>query len=83
MFDKLPKKFKHTTAKDLGLATQKRGVKNLIANHINPRYNKGNTLGIKDVHDEIVSEYKGNLYIANDFDIYYLDRDGTLYKYET
>ena len=37
-YDHLQVKVLHTTAKELGTVVQKRGVKNLIASHINPRY---------------------------------------------
>ncbi len=78
VYDNLSKKFLHTTAKDLGIAAQKRGVKNLIANHINPRYNAKNSLNINMVYDEIKNNYKGNVFIANDFDVYYLKRDKSI-----
>lgn len=76
VYDNLEKKFLHTTARDLGIVAQKKHVKNLIANHINPRYSNKGTLNIGMVYDEIKSNYKGKLFIANDFDIYYLGRDG-------
>ena len=75
VYDNLLKKVLHTTAKDLGIAVQKKHVKNLIANHINPRYNKNNTLGIEAIYDEIKHNYDGKLFIANDFDIYHLSRE--------
>ena len=76
VYDNLEKKFLHTTAKDLGIAAQKKHVKNLIANHINPRYTNSSPLTIEMVYDEIKSNYEGNLFIANDFDVYYLYRNG-------
>lgn len=79
VFDNLVEKTQHTTARDLGLAVHKKDVKNLIANHINPRYNKNNTLDVKDIYDEIKQAYKGSVYIAYDFDIYYLNRDKSLH----
>lgn len=78
VFDNLAKKVEHTTAKDLGITAQKKHIKNLIANHINPRYNKGNTLDVMDVYAEIKSNFKGNVYLANDFDVYYLNRNRTI-----
>ena len=75
VYDNLNEKFLHTTAKDLGITAQKSSVKNLIANHINPRYNTNKTLSVKMVYDEIKSYYDGNLFIANDFDVYYLSRE--------
>lgn len=78
-YDHLQVKVLHTTAKELGLAVQKRGVKNLIASHINPRYNKNSTNGgIEVIYNEIKHYYEGKLFIANDFDLYYLDRDSVV-----
>jgi ribonuclease Z len=74
-YDNLLKKVLHTTAKDLGITAQKKCVKNLIANHINPRYNKSSTLGVETIYNEIKCNYTGELFIANDFDVYYLNRE--------
>ena len=78
VYDKLERKLLHTTARDLGIAVKNGGVKNLIANHINPRYNKDNTLGTQLLYDEIRSAFDGGLFIADDFDSYYLNRDGSV-----
>lgn len=80
VYDNMAKKVLHTTAKDLGKAVEKKHVKNLIANHINPKYNTNKNLSIKMIYDEIKNNYNGNLYIANDFDVYYLSRDRLIYK---
>ncbi|MCK4737304.1 MAG: hypothetical protein KAT10_01985, partial [Sulfurimonas sp.] len=81
-YDNLLKKVLHTTAKDLGIAAQKKRVKNLIANHINPRYNKNNTLGVEIIYNEIKYNYDGELFIANDFDVYYLSREKLISIYQ-
>lgn len=75
VYDNLLEKVMHTTAKALGITAQKKQVKNLIANHINPRYNKNNTSHVDTIYDEIKCNYDGNLFIANDFDVYYLSRE--------
>jgi len=80
VYDNLSEKFLHTTAKDLGKTAQKWSVKNLIANHINPRYNKNSPLGIEMIYEEIKSSYNGEFFIANDFDVYYLNRDKSINK---
>jgi len=79
-YDNLPVKVLHTTARDLGLAVQEKHVKNLIANHINPRYNKNSTMGVEMVYNEIKRAYEGRLFIANDFDVYCLGRDRVVEK---
>ncbi|UFH58115.1 ribonuclease Z [Sulfurovum mangrovi] len=77
-YDHLPVKVQHTTAKDLGRCAQDHCVKNLIATHINPRYNANGRIGIEAVEKELARYYKGNLFIANDFDTYLLNRDGII-----
>lgn len=79
-YDSLPIKVMHTTAVDLGVTVQKKHVKNLIASHINPRYNSKSGIGVDLIYQEIKSAYKGRLFIANDFDVYYLSRDGNVEK---
>lgn len=74
VYEKLVEKVLHTTAKELGVTAQTKGVKNLIANHIDPRYNKNSTLSVELIYDEIKSHYKGRLFVADDFDVYYLGR---------
>ena len=81
VYDNLPTKFQHTTAKNLGFTAEKMSIKNLIANHINPRYNKSSTMKVDMVYDEIKSNYNGKLFIANDFDVYYLSRERLINKY--
>ena len=79
-YDHLEEKVLHTTAKELGSVVQKRGVKNLIASHINPRYNKKSSEGAEVIYNEIAHYYKGRLFIADDFDIYRLDRNSVVEK---
>jgi ribonuclease Z len=80
VYDNLPVKVLHTTAKALGRAVEEKAVKNLIATHINPRYGSKCRLGIETVYDEIMEYYRGRCFIANDFDMYELDRQRALYK---
>ncbi|MFA7027026.1 MAG: MBL fold metallo-hydrolase [Sulfurovum sp.] len=77
-YDNLPVKVQHTTARDLGICAENHHVKNLIATHINPRYNANGKIGIEAVDAEIAQYYHGNSFIANDFDSYYLSRDKTV-----
>ncbi|MCD6433383.1 MAG: MBL fold metallo-hydrolase [Sulfurimonas sp.] len=80
VYDNLSKKFLHTTAKNLGIVSQKQKVKNLIATHISPRYSKNSMLSAETIQSEIEYYYKGNIFVANDFDVYSLDRNGVLEK---
>jgi ribonuclease Z len=79
-YDNMPVKVLHTTAKELGVAVQKKRVKNLIANHINPRYNKNSTMSVEMIYNEIKHGYEGRLFIADDFDVYRLGRDSIVEK---
>ena len=74
VYDSLPEKVLHTTAKELGMAVEEKHVKNLIATHINPRYNKNSRLGVEMIYNEIKCSYAGRLFIADDFDVYTLGR---------
>lgn len=78
VYDKMEKKVLHTTAKDLGIAVQEKGVKNLIANHINPRYNKNSQYSVDMIYEEIKNSYDGVFFVANDFDIFYLSREKSI-----
>ena len=80
VYDALVKKHLHTTARDLGKTAQAYGVGNLIATHISPRYGKNGTHTLSEIMQEITAEYSGNVYIAEDFDVFTLERDGTLRK---
>lgn len=80
VYDRLPEKVLHTTAKDLGEAAEEKHVRNLIATHINPRYSSNSKLGIAMVYNEIREGYSGRLFIANDFDVYRVGKDRVVRK---
>jgi len=81
-YDNLAVKVMHTTAKDLGTVVQENRVKNLIATHINPRYNVKSTSGVELIYNEIKRSFKKGLFIANDFDVYRLSKNGIVEKLE-
>ncbi|SFP24999.1 ribonuclease Z [Hydrogenimonas thermophila] len=64
-FDNLPKKFQHTTAKQLATAAKKMGVKHLILNHISPRYDKDNR--VSELLEEAKSYFTEKVEVAYDF----------------
>ena len=66
VFEKMETKYLHTTAKDLGVAAEEYGVKNLIATHISPRFDG------EEILEEIKKYYTKNVCVANDFDVYEL-----------
>ena len=63
-FDRLPRKFKHTTARQLGIAAEDMGVKSLIATHISARYDTDRRLG--ELLEEIRCHYHGEANLAYD-----------------
>ena len=63
-FDRLPRKFKHTTARQLGITAEAMGVKSLIATHISARYDSEERL--IELLDEIKAHYHGEAAIAYD-----------------
>ncbi|WP_456428095.1 ribonuclease Z [Nitratifractor sp.] len=64
-FDRLPRKFRHSTARQLGITAQQMGVKRLIATHISPRYDSPEREA--ELLDEIRDHYDGDASIAYDF----------------
>lgn len=80
VYDAMPKKFLHTTAKDLGVSCETHRVKNLIATHISPRYAIKSKYPLQLVHDEISAHYHGRHFIASDLDVYLLSRDRVCQK---
>ena len=64
-FDNLPRKFRHTTARQLAEAARKMGVKRLILNHISPRYDKNGR--ISELMEEAEKHFDGEIAIAYDF----------------
>jgi len=63
-YDNLAVKVLHTTAKELGTVVREKRVKNLIASHINPRYNKNSTMGVEMIYNEIKCSYEGGLFVV-------------------
>ena len=77
VYDNLEVKVKHTTAKQLSVALKNTNIKNLIATHISPRYITNPIKKQKDInllYQELTKDFKGDCYIANDFDTFLLDR---------
>ncbi|WP_456391991.1 ribonuclease Z [Nitratifractor sp.] len=64
-FDKLPRKFRHTTALQLGKAAEEIGVRHLVATHFSPRY--GTPQQMQKIKEEIEIYYRGKLTLAEDF----------------
>ena len=78
VYDALGEKLLHTTARDLGLAAEAKGVRCVIATHISPRYGRSGAHPLSEIENEIKAAYRGSVFIAEDFDVYTLRRDGTV-----
>lgn len=74
----------HCAAEAIAGFAQFAAVKNLILTHFSPRYRDDKTVSpsIKDIEDEAKRYYRGNLFIARDFDRFLLNRDYNLVKTE-
>lgn len=78
VFESLKIKVKHSTAKDVAIAAEKMGVKNLILTHFSSRYTQTHTKNghnIEEIYNEARRYFNKNLFLANDFDVYELDLD--------
>lgn len=72
----------HATAAAVAEFAQTRQLANLVLTHFSPRYQygRGAPASISDVKKEARRHYQGSLFLANDFDIYQLSRDGALHR---
>lgn len=72
----------HSSAKMISQFAQNAGIANLILTHFSPRYQypKIDSSSINEIEIEAKKYYTGNLFIANDFDVFQLDIDRNLKK---
>ena len=70
----------HSTAKVVAQFAEEVSIKNLILTHFSPRYckNSNSSPSITDIADEATKYYRGNLFLADDFDLYLLNKYGEL-----
>ncbi|TQV89314.1 MBL fold metallo-hydrolase [Aliikangiella coralliicola] len=77
----------HSCAKRISEYAESTGLKNLILTHFSPRYQDlpSPSPSIVDIEEEARRYYSGNLFLANDLDIFRLDKNGNLIhtKYNT
>lgn len=74
--EKVGEKPQHSTAKRVAKFANDTAIPNLILTHFSPRYNGSMT----EIEREARNFYDGNLFLANDFDLFHLNIDGTLNK---
>lgn len=72
----------HATAAAVAEFAQDKRLANLVLTHFSPRYQygRGAPASIDDIKKEARRHYQGSLFLANDFDIYRLSRDGALHR---
>ena len=68
----------HSSAKMVAEFAQKNNLGNLILTHFSPRHQ--DQIVQKAIADEVSQFYKGNFYLADDFDQFSLDMTGQLTK---
>lgn len=72
----------HSCARRVAEFAESCGVANLILTHFSARYqnDQAKSPSIFDIENEAIEQYSGNLFIANDLDIYQLDKEGNVSK---
>ena len=72
----------HSYAKLVAQFADTHGIPNLILTHFSARYHGSDSVkdSIGELEQEAKENYRGNLYLANDLDIFYLNKDGVLQK---
>ncbi|MFC5547552.1 ribonuclease Z [Massilia aerilata] len=72
---------RHSSARMTASAAAAAGVPNLVLTHFSPRYQDGEGApSIREVEDEAREVYRGQLFLARDFDRFELDREGQLHR---
>lgn len=72
----------HCSAKRIAKFSQSIRLRNLVLTHFSPRYisQEADKNSISQIKNEAKKHYKGNLFLANDFDSFILDKKGMLTK---
>lgn len=72
----------HSSAKAVAIFAEKCKLSNLILTHFSARYQANNEKpdSIDDIKNETKENYSGNLWIANDLDVFRLDKSGEVTK---
>jgi ribonuclease Z len=72
----------HSSAKEVAQFANAARIKNLVLTHFSPRYygQKQAGLSLSDMETEARAFYKGTLFLANDLERYFLDKQGILTK---
>jgi ribonuclease Z len=68
----------HSSARQVARFASDAGIANLVLTHFSPRYQQDGALSMAGLEAEARAAYKGNLFLADDFDRFVLDRQGRL-----
>ncbi|WP_084632165.1 ribonuclease Z [Oceanospirillum maris] len=76
----------HSSAKMVAVFAQKVGLRHLLLTHFSPRYlhraRKPRERSIEQLREEAKLYFTGKMFLADDFEVYRLDRSGHLYYQE-
>ena len=75
VLQKVGSQVQHSSARRVAEFTSSLGLKNLVLTHFSARYTNEN---ISDIYDEATLFYSGNLFLANDFETYHLNKQHEL-----
>ena len=75
---KVGPKPQHSSAAQVAKFAEMAAINNLILTHFSARFQYGNNQGssISEIEEEARKYFTGNLFLANDFDRFYLDKKG-------
>ncbi len=73
IYEKVGKKYQHSSAKIVAQFAQQAQIDNLILTHFSSRYKD-----TKELETEARQQYQGRLFLAHDFDCYGLNKEGKL-----
>jgi len=82
VLEKVGAKVQHSSAKKVAQFAELIGLKNLVLTHFSARYVYDNNKSpcINEIDNEAKQYYSGNLFLANDFDVYHLNKQKELTK---
>lgn len=68
----------HSSAESVAAFAQKIKIPNLILTHFSKRYHQSPQSNLDELEQEAAAHYKGNLFLANDFDVFTVQQDGSV-----
>lgn len=68
----------HSSAASVATFAQRMQIPTLILTHFSKRYHQSTHVNLAELEQEANAHYKGNLFLANDLDVFALQQDGTV-----